>query len=49
MKHFWGKCPLEAKAHSLTMHYQDQEEQKKGERKHPHETEVKHLYQWHDY
>ena len=27
-----GKCPLNAKAHSLTVHYQDQQEQKKRER-----------------
>lgn len=34
---FWGAKYLpEAKAHSLTVHYQDQEEQKKRERKHPH-------------
>lgn len=25
-KQFGGKCSLEAKAHSLTVHYQDQEE-----------------------
>lgn len=34
-KQLWEKCSLEAKAHSLTVHYQD-EEQKKKERKHFH-------------
>lgn len=30
-KHFMSNYPVEAKAHSLTVHYQDQEEQKKRE------------------